>query len=284
MIFLRNFRLLNEDKEWHLLVGGEKKNIYNNIYPFKIFPNKELTDLSFDNITIFYGNNGSGKTTLLNIISEKINAVRKTDIEFGRYFEMYVEALDDADISEFNIPDEIKFISSNDIFDYLLDVQAINNNVNRKKDELAAEYMNYKYNDSSNFYNDLEALKKKNKANSQTISKYIRSNLGNNNIISQSNGETALSFFHREIKENSIYILDEPENSLSPSNQIKLKKFIEESVRFFNCQFIISTHSPFLLALNNAKIYDLDVVPAKSKDFLELENIKEYIKLFKPYL
>jgi predicted ATPase len=284
VIYLRNFRLLDEDREWRLLVDGEKKNIYNNIYPFKIFPDKELTDISFDNITIFYGNNGSGKTTLLNIISEKIKAKRKSDIEFGRYFEMYVDSLESADISEFNIPDEIKFISSNDIFDFLLDVQAINNNVNRKKDELALEYMNYKYTDSSNFYNDLEALKKKNKANKETISKYIRTNLGNNNIISQSNGETALSFFHREIKENSIYILDEPENSLSPSNQIKLKQFIEESVRFFNCQFIISTHSPFLLSLNNAKIYDLDDVPARTKNFLELENIKEYIELFRHYI
>ena len=46
MIYLRNFRLLNEDEEWDLLVNGEKKNIYNNIYPFKLFPSKELTNKS----------------------------------------------------------------------------------------------------------------------------------------------------------------------------------------------------------------------------------------------
>ena len=116
------------------------------------------------------------------------------------------------------------------------------------------------------------------------MSKYIRQHLGTNNIIGQSNGETSLLFFEREIKENGIYLLDEPENSLSPSNIIKLKKFIEESVRFFNCQFIISTHSPFLLDLNGAKIYDLDDVPAREKEFLELENIKEYINFFKKYV
>jgi len=39
---------------------------------------------------------------------------------------------------------------------------------------------------------------------------------------------------------------------------MELMKFIEDAARFWNCQFIISTHSPFLLALRGAKIYDLD--------------------------
>ena len=144
--------------------------------------------------------------------------------------------------------------------------------------------MNYKFTDSSNFYDDFEALKKKNQANKLTMSKYVKTHLGNNNIIGQSNGETSLFFFEKEIKENGIYILDEPENSLSPSNQIKLKKFIEESVRFFNCQFIISTHSPFLLDLMDARIYDLDSTPVRVKNWLELDNIKEYIEFFKKYI
>ena len=284
MLYLKTFRILDEDQEWHLLVGGEKKTIYNNIYPFKIFPQKELTNIDFSNITIFYGNNGSGKTTLLNIIASKLKAIRKSEVSFGRYFDLYLEGDIDYDLSIFNFPSEIKFISSNDIFDYLLDVQAINNNIDRKKEELAQEFLNYKFSDSKEFYNDFEQLKKKNQANKKTMSKYIKTQLGNNNIIGESNGETALAFFQREIKENALYILDEPENSLSPANQIKLKKFIEESVRFFNCQFIISTHSPFLLGLMDARIYDLDDVPVKEKNFLELENIKAYIDFFKEYI
>ena len=284
MVYLKSFRLLNEDDEWHILVGGEKRTYFNNIYPFKIFPQKEFTNMEFSNITIFYGNNGSGKTTLLNIIASKINAQRKNEISFGRYFDLYLQGRIEAHLSDFNKPDEIKFISSNDVFDYLLDVQAINNNIDRKKEELAQEFMNYKFTDSSNFYDDFEALKKKNQANKLTMSKYVKTHLGNNNIIGQSNGETSLFFFEKEIKENGIYILDDHENSLSPSNQIKLKKFIEESVRFFNCQFIISTHSPFLLDLMDARIYDLDSTPVRVKNWLELDNIKEYIEFFKKYI
>ena len=284
MIYLKSFRLLNEDDEWHILVGGEKRTYFNNIYPFKIFPQKEFTDMEFSNITIFYGNNGSGKTTLLNIIADKINAQRKNEVSFGRYFDLYLKGNVEAKFSDFNKPDEIKFISSNDVFDYLLDVQAINSNIDRKKEQLAQEFMNYKFSESSNFYDDFEALKKKNQANKVTMSKYVKTHLGNNNIIGQSNGETSLFFFEKEIKENGIYILDEPENSLSPSNQIKLKKFIEESVRFFNSQFIISTHSPFLLDLMDARIYDLDSTPVCVKNWLELDNIKEYIEFFKKYI
>ena len=98
-----------------------------------------------------------------------------------------------------------------------------------------------------------------------------------------SNGESALMFWEREIEENSIYILDEPENSLSAENQLKLKKFIEDSVRFYNCQFIISTHSPFLLKLMDAKIYDLDQIPVTTKNWTELPNVLVYYNFFKEH-
>ena len=283
MIYLKEFKILNEDEEWRLLVSGEKRRIYNSIYPFKIFSEKEFENISFSDITILYGNNGSGKTTLLNIIANKLKSSRKIEHDFGRYFNMYVDACE-ARLSDFHYPDEIKMISSDDVFDYMLDIQAINSNINRKKEELAKEYLEYKYSPSENFYNDYEKIKQKNKANSQTVSRYIREKLGTNNIISQSNGETALLFWEREIKENAIYILDEPENSLSAINQVKLKKFIEESVRFFNCQFIISSHSPIFLSLNDAKIYDLDSTPVECKEWVELENVKVYIDLFKDYI
>lgn len=279
MIYLKEIALLDEDKEWNIIVYGEKRRIYNNLYPLKIFPDKGLTNIDFADITIFYGNNGSGKTTLLNIIASKINAVRKNKVDFGRYFNLYVNDVNFS-MSKFNIFKEIKIIFSDDVFDYLLDIQAINANVNRKKEELTEEYFKLKDVTMDNFYNDWEMIKKKNAVNSKTVSSYVRDRLGTNNIISQSNGETALLFWENEIKENAIYILDEPENSLSAVNQLKLKKFIEDSVRFFNCQFIISTHSPFLLALNDAKIYDLDDNPCMVKKWNELENVKVYLDFF----
>ena len=276
MVYLKSFRLLNENQEESCL---DIRNIHNNHYPLGIFSPKKFEDIHFEPITIFYGGNGSGKTTLLNIIGNKINASRKTTIEKGTFFDNYVRICK-FDMS-YEEPEEIKFISSDDIFDYLLDIRAINANVNRRKNTLSKEWLERKYNTDNFGIIDHELIKDSYDAKHKTMSAYIRGRLMNNNIIEQSNGESALMFWEQDIKENGIYILDEPENSLSAENQLKLKSFIEDSARFYNCQFIISTHSPFLLNLNEALIYDLDEVPVKTKKWHELENVRIYYNFFK---
>ena len=50
-----------------------------------------------------------------------------------------------------------------------------------------------------------------------------------------------------------------------------------------NTQFVIATHSPFLLSMDNAKIYDLDNKPSLVKEWYQLENMKTYYNLFKKY-
>lgn len=89
--------------------------------------------------------------------------------------------------------------------------------------------------------------------------------------------------YSNAIKKNALYLLDEPENSLSAALQMKLKSFLEDSARFYHCQFIISTHSPFLLSMQGAKIYDLDSDPIGVKPWTELENVKTYYGFFKSH-
>ncbi len=280
MVYLKTFTLLDELQEHNILCFEEIRRIFNNNYPLHLFTNKEFKKIDFDKITIFYGGNGSGKTTLINIISEKLNATRKSAIDKGSYFDIYVNHCDYE--MAFDEPVETKLITSDDVFDYLLDIRSINSNVNRQKERLSKEYLEYKFNNNNSFDN-YDELKISWEAKRKSMSKFVRERLGNNNIIEWSNGESALMFWEREIKEDSIYILDEPENSLSAENQLKLKKFIEDSIRFYNCQFIISTHSPFLLKLEDAKIYDLDEVPVVTKKWAELSNVQVYYQFFKDY-
>ena len=83
---------------------------------------------------------------------------------------------------------------------------------------------------------------------------------------------------------NSIHwLLDEPENSLSPVRQQELLKFIEDSARFFGFQFIISTHSPFLVSMKGAKIYDMDEDVVDVKRWSELPNVRIYYDFFKKH-
>ena len=49
-----------------------------------------------------------------------------------------------------------------------------------------------------------------------------------------------------------------------------------------NCrtQFIIATHSPFLLAMPDAKIYNLDADPVTIAPWYGLDNMRQYFELF----
>lgn len=276
MVYLESIRLLENDEEG---LAMDERKIYNSYYPFGIFSHmKNIKNIKFGTITLFCGSNGCGKSTLLNLISSKLNSVKKTNYDKGTLFKNYMDVMG-YEMNE--VPEEIVTITSDDIFDYLLDLRSINSHVNRRQDELARYYLDNKYNSKDISIFDYDEIRKNYETKTATMSKFIRGNLMNNTISLQSNGESSLMFWEKEIKENGIYILDEPENSLSAENTLKLKTFIEESVRFFNCQFIISTHSPFLLNLNEAVIYDLDkkdFVPVKYGD---IPSVRTYYEFFK---
>ena len=74
-----------------------------------------------------------------------------------------------------------------------------------------------------------------------------------------------------------------PENSLSIALQQELCKYIVDSARHFGCQFIMSTHSPILLSIKDALIYDLDSDPVKTSDWTELENVRRYFDFFEEH-
>ena len=73
----------------------------------------------------------------------------------------------------------------------------------------------------------------------------------------KSHGESFISLFQNQFKENSVYLLDEPEAALSPQNQLALLVEICECAKK-GSQFIIATHSPILLAIPGAKIIKFD--------------------------
>ena len=90
-----------------------------------------------------------------------------------------------------------------------------------------------------------------------------------------SNGETSMQYFDDFLQPDALYLLDEPEVSLSPANQVALAKEINDMARWFECQFIIATHSPFMLGTLDAKIYNLDSIGTLDAKIYNLDS-KEY--------
>ena len=72
----------------------------------------------------------------------------------------------------------------------------------------------------------------------------------------KSHGELYLNLLQQRINARGLYLLDEPETPLSPTNQLALIALLLDAVKRRGSQFIIATHSPLLLALPDAEIFN----------------------------
>lgn len=277
-MYLTSFSFPSADREFDYILRI-KRTCYDSYYPFGILGRSEPIVLDFAPITFLSGGNGSGKSTALNVIAEKLGIARKTLFNRGAFFDDYTK-LCKYKIS-FEDPMDSRMITSDDVFDYMLGLRMVNEGIDARREELFEDYLNTKY---AGFrldsIEDYEKLKKANLARRASQSQYVKRNVIIN-AREHSNGESALKYFSESLGENGLYLLDEPENSLSPDKELELMKLIEDSVRFFGCQFIIATHSPFMLSMREAKIYDLDENPIAVKRWNEIPNVRTYYEFFK---
>lgn len=280
MIYLEKITFPSGEQESSFFFG-QKRTCYDSYYPFQILPKHNLRQIDFEPVTILYGGNGTGKSTVLNIISEKLGLPRDTVFNKSNFFPDYLALC--AVHTNGAIPKSSRMITSDDVFDYMLNIRTLNEGLDNRREQIFEEYLEAKY---SRFQMksmaDYEQLRKVNSARSRTQSRFVRENMMDN-VREYSNGESAFLYFAEKIRENGLFLLDEPENSLSPEKQQELVQFLEDSVRFFGCQLVISTHSPFVLSMKSAKIYDLDEDPVDVKRWTELKNVRVYYEFFQKH-
>lgn len=276
MIYLERFTFPDDGREFDYILEIKRK-CYTSFYPFKVLSSRGLKRLDFEPVTILYGGNGSGKSTALHVIAEKAGLTRGAPFNRTNFFDDYVDL---CGMEARSIPAGSRIITSDDVFDGMLTVREVNDGIDRKREDVFEEYMEAKFGhvrlESMDNY---AKLRRQNQARRQTQSRYVREELGMN-VRTYSNGENAFHYFTNEIGEDALYLLDEPENSLSPQRQQELAQFIEDSARFMGCQFVIATHSPFVLAIRGAKIYNLDAQPADVCPWTELPNVRAYYDFF----
>ena len=93
--------------------------------------------------------------------------------------------------------------------------------------------------------------------------------------LSHSHGEGFLRFFEERCERQGIFIFDEPESALSPSRQIEFLKLLRRMDKSGNCQVIMATHSPMLMAYPAARLlrlskYGLDPITVEETDHYRL--------------
>ncbi len=280
MLYLSRFTFPDDGEEFDFLLTIKRK-CYDSFYPFKVLSARGVRELDLEPVTVLYGGNGSGKTTALNVMAETLKLRRDSRYNRSIFFEDYTTLC----VSEIRteIPKRSRVITSDDVFDFMLNLRAANAGVDEKREELFQEYLDAKYSDFHfRTMEDYDRLKTVNLSRSNTQSRYVRKRLMDN-LPEHSNGESAFLYFTQRIEENGLYLLDEPENSLSTAKQQELSQFIEDSARFFHCQFVIATHSPFLLAMRGAKIYDLDADPMTVRRWTELPAVRAYYDFFQAH-
>ena len=277
MLYLSRFAFPDGDAEFDFR-RTVKRTCYDTYYPFGLFPRKGLDLLEFEPLTLLYGGNGSGKTTAVNVIGETLGLRHDAPYNRSNFFEDFT-ALCRYE-TRAPIPSDSRIITSDDVFDFMLDLRAINEGVDLRREELFQEYQdNRRRAFRVRSLADYDELKRVNQARRHTQSRYVRENM-NGNVREQSNGESAFFYFTSRIAEDALYLLDEPENSLSPQRQQELARFIGDSVRFYRCQFVIATHSPILLAMAGAKVYDLDADPARPCRWTDLPAVRAWRDFF----
>ena len=249
-----------------------------NIYPYNVFSGKYIEPFVFAPITVFYGNNGSGKSTLLNIIANSLELKGKEYATSNSYGIVdycgtfssecsYSFGEDDFGQVIRSLPKDSRYIKSEDI---LYEIKKI------QQKQVLSDGMAYDYvqkgmslREAKQFLSSKEGRKQK---------EYI--------LFAQekySNGETSLQYFEEYLHPNALYLLDEPEVSLSPANQVALAGEINKMARLLQCQFIIATHSPFMLGTLIAKIYNLDTKEYDIAKWSELENVRYFYDFFKKH-
>ena len=103
---------------------------------------------------------------------------------------------------------------------------------------------------------------------------------GGQSLITQSHGQSLMSYFSSRCKIRGVYFLDEPETALSPKTQLELLGFLKHTQEKGIVQFIIATHSPILLSCPGATIYSFDHAPVKTVDYEDTDHYKVYKRFF----
>ncbi|HVN71088.1 MAG TPA: AAA family ATPase [Desulfomonilia bacterium] len=210
-------------------------------YPFDLQVFHSTSPLAFEtNITFFIGENGSGKSTLLKAIARR-SGIHIWEEDRGRYGKNPYEE---------------------DLFKYI--------DVAWTDSKKPGAFF------SSERYQHLAKIIDEWAISDPDLLDYF----GGKSLMSQSHGESFMSFFRSRYKIEGLYFMDEPETALSPRRQIEFMQLLTSQSRDGHAQFIIATHSPILLSCPGARIISFDQQALHAVDYEDTD----YYLIYRDFL
>lgn len=290
LLYLDSITLPSEEDETGYRISPANHNMTmtfytDNVYPFGVFTGRFDSPIKFSSVTVLSGGNGSGKSTLLNIIAELLSLDRVSPFNKTHHFESFVSMCKVKLAYGKKVPEGSAIVTSDDVFDSLIERRERNDELDERFSEALGDYFKKRGGPTVTLRSlgedDMRAFNEKNDANKKTASRFVAARVTDREVRGGSNGEEAFLYFAKKLDGSALFLLDEPENSLSPRRQLDLVRYIEDAVRFFDCQFIIATHSPFFSSVRGALIYDLDDTPVMTKKWSELDGVRTYMEFFR---
>jgi predicted ATPase len=207
-------------------------------YPFNLSVLQNTDNISFTRpVTFFVGENGTGKSTLLKAICRQCDIHIWEDTDYTRYqYNSYEDEL-------------YKYIKTNWV-----------------DGPVPGSFF------ASQIFQDFARFLDEWTHASPGILAYF----GGNSLLTQSHGQSLIAFFEARYKIKGLYFLDEPETALSPQSQIRLLQILKSTSKTGQAQFIISTHSPILLAFPEATIYSFDKMSLETICYKDTELYRLY--------
>jgi predicted ATPase len=207
-------------------------------YPFNLRIFQMTEKLEFDSpVTFFLGENGTGKSTLLKAICRKCN------IHIWKYSE--------RSRCETNPYEEMLYRA--------VDIEWADGPVP------GAFFSSQTFNDFVQIVDEWAS------ADSRILDYF-----GGKSLLTQSHGQSLMSYFRTRYAIKGFYLMDEPETSLSPRSQLALLQVIQSMSRAGHAQFIIATHSPILLSCPGSVIFCFDTTPVRTIAYEETDHYRIY--------
>jgi predicted ATPase len=207
-------------------------------YPFNLKVFQGTREMEFHSpVTLFMGENGTGKSTLLRALSHKCQIhIWKYDKTRRHEFNPYEESLYEA------------------------------LSVCWSDGPVAGSFF------SSQTFQDFTQILEEWASASSGVLDYF----GGKSLMTQSHGQSIMSYFRSRYKIKGLYLMDEPETALSPKSQLELLRVIKATGESGDAQFIIATHSPIILSCPEAQIFSFDSVPIEKIVYEETEHYRIY--------